>query len=80
MTTTPPPVSEPDPSALVYSGNHVGLCAGCQRKTHRYGNGGSPLCSWCMADAKAQWDARVRYTNTRPQEQGLPAQIATAYD
>ncbi len=44
MTTTPPPpVSEPDPSALVCSGDRVGLCAGCQRKTHRYGSGGEPL-------------------------------------
>ncbi|MFD3843022.1 hypothetical protein ACFWWC_43420 [Streptomyces sp. NPDC058642] len=41
--TSPPPLSEPDPSALVCSGDRVGLCAGCQRKTHRYGSGGEPL-------------------------------------
>ncbi|MDC0771732.1 hypothetical protein [Streptomyces sp. HD] len=45
MTTPPPPLSEPDPSALICPGDQVGLCAGCQRKTHRYGSGGSPLCS-----------------------------------
>lgn len=46
MTSTPPPpISEPDPSALVCAGDKVGLCAICQRKTHKYGSGGSPLCS-----------------------------------
>ncbi|MCX5328985.1 MULTISPECIES: hypothetical protein [unclassified Streptomyces] len=65
MTTTPPPpASEPDPSALVCTGDRVGLCAGCHRKTHRYGSGGQPLCQWCMATAE-QWDSRVRYTSTR---------------
>ena len=63
--TPPPPVSEPDPSALVCSGGQVGQCAGCQRKTHRYGAGGEPLCHWCMATVKDQWDSRVRYTTTR---------------
>ncbi|MFI9772715.1 DUF6233 domain-containing protein [Streptomyces sp. NPDC052415] len=41
--TPPPPISEPDPSALTCPGDRVGLCAACQRKTHRYGTGGSPL-------------------------------------
>ncbi|MER6186903.1 hypothetical protein [Streptomyces sp. NPDC001652] len=66
MTTTPPPpTSEPDPSALVCSRDRVGQCAGCHRRTHRYGSGGEPLCQWCMATAKEQWDARVHYTSTR---------------
>ncbi|GGW77866.1 hypothetical protein [Streptomyces galilaeus] len=44
MTSTPPPpVNEPDPSALVCLGSQVGPCAKCQRKTHKYGRGGSPL-------------------------------------
>lgn len=63
--TPPPPISEPDPSALVCPGDRVGQCASCQRKTHRFGSGGEPLCQWCMATAKGQWDSRVRYTNTR---------------
>lgn len=48
-TTTPaPPIAEPDPSALTCPGGRVGPCSGCQRQTHTYGSGGSPLCQWCM--------------------------------
>jgi hypothetical protein len=43
MTSPPPPITEPDPSALICPGDKVGPCTGCQRKTHRYGLGGSPL-------------------------------------
>jgi hypothetical protein len=43
MTTPTPPVTEPDPSALTCPGDQVGPCATCQRKTHKYGRGGSPL-------------------------------------
>lgn len=66
MTTPPPPVSEPDPSALTCPGDKVGPCAACQRKTHKYGSGGSPLCQWCMASAQEKWGTGVRYTSTRP--------------
>lgn len=66
MTAAPPPISEPDPSALVCPGDRVGLCAGCQRKTHRYGGGGSPLCQWCMAPVLERWGRSVRYVSARP--------------
>jgi len=66
MTTPPPPISEPDPSALVCPGDKVGPCAICQRKTHKYGSGGSPLCQWCMAPVQQQWGPGVRHTSTRP--------------
>lgn len=54
MTTPVPPVTEPDPSALICSGDLVGPCSGCQRKTHKYGRGGSPLSLgvvWVWCDA-----------------------------
>ncbi|WP_284049096.1 hypothetical protein [Streptomyces sp. YS415] len=41
------------------------MCAACQRKTHRYGTGGSPLCQWCMALVQEKWGTTVRYNNTR---------------
>jgi hypothetical protein len=63
--TPPPPPAEPDPSALACSGDLVGPCATCQRKTHKYGRGGSPLCQWCMAAAKEKWGPGVRHINTR---------------
>ncbi|WP_328980634.1 hypothetical protein [Streptomyces canus] len=63
--TTPPPLSEPDPSALICPGDRIGHCAGCQRRTHRYGSGGSPLCPWCMQPVQEKWGAGVRYTSTR---------------
>ncbi|MDC0772475.1 hypothetical protein [Streptomyces sp. HD] len=65
MTTSPPPVSEPDPSALSCPGDQVGLCSGCQRKTHRYGSGGSPLYSWCMKPVAENWGPQVSYVSTR---------------
>ncbi|MFJ7072124.1 hypothetical protein [Streptomyces sp. NPDC098781] len=65
MTTSPPPVTEPDPSALVCGGDRVGPCAVCHRKTHRYGRGGAPLCHWCMARAQAEWGPNVRYVGMR---------------
>ncbi|MFF2847620.1 hypothetical protein ACFVT5_15055 [Streptomyces sp. NPDC058001] len=65
MSTSPPPVSEPDPSALTCPGDRVGLCAGCQPKTYRYGTGGCPLCQWCMASAQEKWGPAVRYLSTR---------------
>ncbi|MFD9466693.1 hypothetical protein [Streptomyces sp. NPDC060027] len=65
MTTAPPPISEPDPSALVCPGDKVGPCGNCQRKTHKYGHGGSPLCRWCMAPVREGWGPAVRFKNTR---------------
>lgn len=40
------------PSTLTCPGDQVGPCATCQRKTHKYGRGGCPLCQWCMAPAR----------------------------
>ncbi|MET9078607.1 hypothetical protein ABZX95_42275 [Streptomyces sp. NPDC004232] len=65
MTTPVPPVAEPDPSALVCPGNLVGPCATCQRKTHKYGHGGAPLCQWCAAPVMEGWGRHVRFTSTR---------------
>ncbi|OUC79117.1 hypothetical protein CA983_43485 [Streptomyces swartbergensis] len=36
-----------------------------QRKTHKYGRGGCPLCQWCMAPAMEKWGPGVRYISTR---------------
>lgn len=36
-----------------------------QRKTHKYGSGGSPLCQRCMAPVMEQWGPTVRYISTR---------------
>lgn len=60
-----PPISEPDPSARVCPGDKVGLCAMCQRKTHKYGDGGFPLCQWCAVPVMAKWGPAVRFVNTR---------------
>ncbi|KOG37195.1 hypothetical protein [Streptomyces resistomycificus] len=66
MTVTPPPpVSEPDPSTFTCSSSLVGPCSGCQRPTHKYGSGGSPLCQWCMAPVQDRWGPAVRFTSTR---------------
>ncbi|MFJ6393961.1 hypothetical protein ACIQJT_41020 [Streptomyces sp. NPDC091972] len=64
--TTPPPITEPDPSALICPGDKIGPCAACQRKTHKYGSGGIPLCQWCMEAAKTAWGSTVRFVSTRP--------------
>ncbi|TQJ38011.1 hypothetical protein [Streptomyces sp. SLBN-115] len=61
----PPPIADPDPSAFVCLGSQVGPCATCQRKTHKYGHGGSPLCQWCMAPVLERWGPTVRHTSTR---------------
>ncbi|MFJ3249038.1 hypothetical protein [Streptomyces sp. NPDC086782] len=50
MTTPVPPISEPDPSMAMCRGDQAGPCVTCHRKTHRYGHGGTPLCSWCAAE------------------------------
>ncbi|MCT9009142.1 DUF6233 domain-containing protein [Streptomyces rhizosphaerihabitans] len=34
----------PDPSTSTCPGSIVGPCSGCQRRTHKYGNDGLPLC------------------------------------
>ncbi|KOU77131.1 hypothetical protein ADK57_03340 [Streptomyces sp. MMG1533] len=66
MTTTPaPPISDPDPSALACPGSLIGPCSGCQRPTHKYGSGGSPLCQWCMAPVMEKWGPGVRFVSTR---------------
>ncbi|MFG2795161.1 hypothetical protein [Streptomyces pseudovenezuelae] len=64
--TTPPPITEPDPSALVCPGDKVGSCTGCQRKAHRYGTGHSPLCQRCMEPVKEGWGPAVRFVSIRP--------------
>ncbi|MCT9011666.1 hypothetical protein [Streptomyces rhizosphaerihabitans] len=67
MTSAPrPPISEPDPSTFTCSGGLVGPCCGCQRKTHKYGSGGLPLCQWCMTPVQEGWGSTVRFTSTRP--------------
>ncbi|MFG2951936.1 hypothetical protein [Streptomyces adustus] len=72
MSSTPPPsVGEPDPSTFTCSTSAVGPCSGCRRTTHKYGNGGLPLCQWCMSDAQEAWGTSVRFTSTR-----LPASAA----
>ncbi|MFJ9729284.1 hypothetical protein ACIRP3_41735 [Streptomyces sp. NPDC101209] len=63
--TTPPPIADPDPSALTCTGDQVGLCAGCQRQTHRYGHGGRPLRQWCMNAVQEKWGTSVRFTSVR---------------
>jgi hypothetical protein len=63
----PPPVSDPDPSALACSGDLVGPCAVCRRKTQRYGRGGNPLCHWCAAPVLARWGPNVRHAGTGAQ-------------
>ncbi|MEU5335550.1 hypothetical protein ACFW91_33850 [Streptomyces asoensis] len=62
----PPPITEPDPSALTCLGSQAGPCAACQRTTHKYGHGGMPLCQWCAAPVLEQWGPHVRHLNTRP--------------
>lgn len=66
MATPAPPIAEPDPSALTSSGDQVGPCAVCHRKTLRYGRGGCPLCQWCLEPVQAKRGAAVRYVDTRP--------------
>ncbi|MGW3664806.1 hypothetical protein [Streptomyces sp. NPDC005141] len=68
MTSAPPPpVSEPDPSTFSCPGSLVGPCSGCQRRTHKHGNGGVSLCQWCMAPVQDTWGSTVRFTGRRPQ-------------
>lgn len=66
MTTPPPPITEPDPSALTCPGDKVGPCAACRRNTHRYGLGGNPLCAWCMTTARDNRGPNVHHYNSRP--------------
>ncbi|MCX5008571.1 hypothetical protein OHB05_39155 [Streptomyces sp. NBC_00638] len=64
MTSAPPPpVSEPDPSTFSCPGS---LGSGCQRRTHKYGNGGMPLCQWRLAPVQENWGSTVRFTSSRP--------------
>ncbi|MFE5894969.1 hypothetical protein ACFQ6E_39475 [Streptomyces sp. NPDC056462] len=65
MPTPATPVSEPDPSALIYIGDQAGLCAVCHRKTHRYGHGGCPLCQLVPRTGAGALGPSVRYVNTR---------------
>ncbi|GGQ70569.1 hypothetical protein GCM10010280_16400 [Streptomyces pilosus] len=74
MTIPPPPITEPDPSALTCPGHKVGPCAVCRRKTHRYGLGDSPLCGWCMTGARHNWGPGVHYNSVRP-DPGPGAQL-----
>ncbi|MET9150898.1 hypothetical protein ABZX82_06435 [Streptomyces griseoflavus] len=66
MTTPPPPITEPDPSALTCPGDKIGPCAVCRRKTRRYGLGGNPLCGWCVTAARDKWGPGVRWNTARP--------------
>ncbi|WP_333741628.1 hypothetical protein [Streptomyces sp. IBSBF 2806] len=66
MSTPPPPVSDPDPSTFVCLGSQVGPCAAYQRKTWKYGRGGSPVWQWCMEPVLKAWGPTARYTNARP--------------
>lgn len=64
MTTMPvtvPPIDVDDPSVALCSGEQVGRCATCHRRTHRYGHGGNPLCSYCFAEQSARWGAGVKH-------------------
>ncbi|MEV7081923.1 hypothetical protein AB0N88_25845 [Streptomyces sp. NPDC093516] len=65
MTTPVPPAAEPDPSVLTCPGDLIGPCATCQRKTHKYGRGGSPSCQWCMKPVQEKWGPGVRHVSTR---------------
>lgn len=42
-------------STMNCASSQIGLCAGCQRQTWRYGPGGLPLCTWCMDVQQARW-------------------------
>ncbi|POX58836.1 hypothetical protein C3492_35475 [Streptomyces sp. Ru62] len=64
MTTEVPSAAEPDPSVLLCSSDLVGPCATCQRKTHKYGRGGLPLCQWCMGLARERWGSSMRFRTT----------------
>lgn len=55
MTNPVPPISVPDESASLCSGDQRGPCATCHRHTQKYGPGGGPLCDWCLATAKQKW-------------------------
>ncbi|CAL9539288.1 hypothetical protein SUDANB54_04199 [Streptomyces sp. enrichment culture] len=61
MNDTVPPITEDDPSVSMCSGDHVGRCSQCHRRTHRYGRGGNPLCSWCFEARSAKWGSAVRH-------------------
>ncbi|MDH6546057.1 hypothetical protein [Streptomyces sp. SAI-041] len=63
--TMPPPITEPDPAALICPGDKVGPCAVCQRKIHNYRSGGSPLCQRCIAPVQEKWGPGVRHTSAR---------------
>ncbi|KAB1978514.1 hypothetical protein F8144_39415 [Streptomyces triticiradicis] len=65
-TALAPPVSEPDPSAMLCSGSQVGPCARCGRPPHKYGQYGLPLCKWCFEPAREGWGNTVRFKDTRP--------------
>lgn len=56
-----PPIAEDDPSVAMCSGDQVGRCATCHRRTHRYGRGGNPLCSWCFAEQSMRWGSGVKH-------------------
>ncbi|MEU4878403.1 hypothetical protein [Streptomyces sp. NPDC021608] len=66
MSTPPPPVTDPDPSTFACLPSQVGPCSACQRKTWKYGHGGSPLCQWCATPVLQQWGPHVRYLSNRP--------------
>ncbi|MGY3199680.1 hypothetical protein ACVW19_000190 [Streptomyces sp. TE5632] len=61
MTIAPPP-TEDDPSVAMCSSDQVGRCTVCHRRTHRYGRGGNPLCSYCFTAQAAKWGSIVKHT------------------
>lgn len=50
----------PKPPAPVCPPAQVGPCQGCQQPTHRYGNGGNPLCAVCLPPVRAAQGTKVR--------------------
>lgn len=44
----------------------IRACAVCQRKTRKYGHGGTPLCPWCAAPVLKQRGPHVRQLSARP--------------
>lgn len=65
MTSKVPPIADADPSIMACAGSQVGPCSGCGRKTHKYGPGGLPLCTYCFGPQQERWGSTVRFKSTR---------------
>lgn len=64
MSTPVPPVTQPDASSQMCPGDQRGPCAECTRLTHKYGDGGGPLCDVCLAVAQERWGRPVKRPTT----------------